>query len=74
VVVIYLHPWEINPEQPRFRIQLSKKFRHYVNLATTDRKFWRLIDEFPCRNMGSFIQELREDQPLPVESKTIYTA
>ena len=74
VVVIYLHPWEINPEQPRFRIQLSKKFRHYVNLATTDRKFWRLIDEFPCRSMGSFIQEMQVARPPAAGKQTIHTA
>jgi polysaccharide deacetylase family protein (PEP-CTERM system associated) len=74
VVVIYLHPWEINPEQPRFKIQLTKKFRHYVNLATTDRKFWRLIDEFPCRNMGSFVRELLEDNTNPPVEQTVLTA
>lgn len=74
VVVVYLHPWEINPDQPRFNIQLMKKFRHYVNLATTDRKFCRLIEDFSCRNMGSYVQELlaaRTEMPV---AKTIFSA
>ena len=31
-VVVYLHPWEIDPEQPRIRGKLKSRFRHYTNL------------------------------------------
>jgi polysaccharide deacetylase family protein (PEP-CTERM system associated) len=74
VVVIYLHPWEVNPDQPRFPIKLVNKFRHYVNLATTDRKFWRLIDEFPCRCMSSYVHELLDERHEPEVEKTVISA
>ncbi len=60
LVVIYLHPWEINPDQPRYRVALSKKFRHYINLATTDRKFWKLVEEFQCQSMRAFIEGIEQ--------------
>jgi polysaccharide deacetylase family protein (PEP-CTERM system associated) len=31
-VVVYLHPWEIDPEQPRIRGPLKSRLRHYTNL------------------------------------------
>ncbi len=45
-VVFYLHPWELDPDQPRLKLPLSKRFRHYKNLDKTERRFTRLLDEF----------------------------
>jgi len=41
--VIYLHPWEFDPAQPRFPIPPLHRFRHYVNLSTTESKLRRLL-------------------------------
>jgi hypothetical protein len=43
--VFYIHPWELDPAQPRLRLgtRLSR-FRHYVNLKTTERKLERLLE------------------------------
>src|SRR5688572_8791451 len=46
--VFYLHPWEIDPEQPRLPASVLGRFRHYRNLHLTearlrsDRKSTRL--------------------------------
>lgn len=32
-VVVYLHPWEVDPEQPRIRGKLKSRFRHYTRLS-----------------------------------------
>ncbi len=37
-VVVYLHPWEIDPEQPRINGRLKSKFRHYTNLERMKEK------------------------------------
>jgi polysaccharide deacetylase family protein (PEP-CTERM system associated) len=35
--VFYVHPWELDPEQPRMRLSTwAMRFCHYVNLATTE--------------------------------------
>ncbi|HDG98565.1 MAG TPA: DUF3473 domain-containing protein [Desulfobacterales bacterium] len=45
--LFYLHPWEIDPEQPRIQnIRLMYRFRHYVNLQTTEAKLKRLLTDF----------------------------
>jgi len=32
-LVVYLHPWELDPEQPRIRGPLKSRLRHYTNLG-----------------------------------------
>ena len=43
----YLHPWEIDPEQPRIRgTSLKTRFRHYLNLGRMEARLARLTSEF----------------------------
>jgi polysaccharide deacetylase family protein (PEP-CTERM system associated) len=44
--VFYLHPWEIDPDQPRVRIPLLKRMRHYYGLANTENKLEQLLNDF----------------------------
>jgi len=41
----YLHPWEIDPEQPRIKdASLKSRFRHYVGLSRCESKLKRLLN------------------------------
>lgn len=45
--VFYLHPWEIDPGQPRVPgLSLKSGFRHYLNLARMERRLERLLGDF----------------------------
>jgi polysaccharide deacetylase family protein (PEP-CTERM system associated) len=45
--VFYLHPWELDPGQPRVtNLSLSQRIRHYTNLDKTERRFAKLLDDF----------------------------
>jgi polysaccharide deacetylase family protein (PEP-CTERM system associated) len=44
--VFYLHPWEIDPDQPRFRADWLGRFRHYRNLHATEGRLRRLLGAF----------------------------
>ena len=45
--VFYLHPWEIDPEQPRMRqAKWRSRFRHYNHLDATAGRFRRLLSDF----------------------------
>lgn len=56
--IIYIHPWELDPAQPRISGRLVRRFRHYVNLHTTERKLDRLLDNFAFMNLHWFLQQL----------------
>jgi polysaccharide deacetylase family protein (PEP-CTERM system associated) len=45
-VMFYLHPWEIDPEQPRIAAPLLSRFRHYRNLEKTEQRLRRLLQDF----------------------------
>ena len=43
----YLHPWEIDPEQPRVKTKsLLSRFRHYNNLHKCEARLKRLLSDF----------------------------
>jgi polysaccharide deacetylase family protein (PEP-CTERM system associated) len=42
-VVVYLHPWEVDPEQPRIPGKLKSKLRHYTNLGKMQGKLSSLL-------------------------------
>lgn len=45
--VFYMHPWEIDPEQPKVTVApLQYRFRHYINLNSTYEKLRRMIMDF----------------------------
>ncbi len=41
--VVYVHPWEFDPGQPRIKCSLLTRFRHYHNLSQMSRKFEGLL-------------------------------
>ncbi|KAF5029109.1 hypothetical protein DSECCO2_652020 [anaerobic digester metagenome] len=41
--VLYFHPWELDPDQPRIKARLRSRFRHYVNLDLTEDKLCHLF-------------------------------
>lgn len=45
-VIFYLHPWEIDADQPRYRLSPFSGWRHYHNLGKTEKRLRRLLSEF----------------------------
>jgi polysaccharide deacetylase family protein (PEP-CTERM system associated) len=45
--IFYLHPWEIDPEQPRIKAGWLSRLRHYTNLGRCEQRLERLLAEFP---------------------------
>jgi polysaccharide deacetylase family protein (PEP-CTERM system associated) len=64
--VFYLHPWEIDPEQPRQQSAPWKsRFRHYLNLDRTEPRLRRLLLDFTWMRMDRlFLSD--ERGPFPV--------
>lgn len=42
----YIHPWEVDPEQPRIRVSALTRVRHYGGLASVQGRLDRLLREF----------------------------
>jgi polysaccharide deacetylase family protein (PEP-CTERM system associated) len=59
--LIYLHPWEIDPAQPRIQAGAVARFRQYVNLQKTEARLCRLLQDF---RFGTLLDVLRQQQLL----------
>ena len=44
--IFYLHPWEIDQEQPRIKASLLSRFRHYNNLGRCESRLQKLMTDF----------------------------
>ena len=48
--IIYIHPWEFDPEQPRIS---DHKWYHYYRLSKTEQKFRKLLKDFKFTSVRS---------------------
>jgi len=70
-VIAYVHPWEIDPEQPRLPGRLSSRLRHYTNLSKTYGRLNTMLQEgnfTSFRNSG--LAERAEDFNLYANRNT----
>jgi len=54
--LVYLHPWEIDPDQPRLPVKWRSRFRHYTGLEKTATKLTRLLMEFRFASMSEVLR------------------
>ncbi len=57
--VVYLHPWELDPDHPVVPVRRSHRFQHYVNLRRTEAKLRRLLREFRFEPMVELLAACR---------------
>jgi hypothetical protein len=58
--IFYLHPWEIDPGQPRLEASALSRFRHYRNLSETEPRLRRLLAEFRFGTLASLLDGVQE--------------
>jgi polysaccharide deacetylase family protein (PEP-CTERM system associated) len=61
--VFYLHPWEIDPQQPRLEAGALGSLRHYRNLDKTETRLRALLEDFAFGPMDTLLQT-RNRQPM----------
>lgn len=54
---LYLHPWEVDPEQPRQALGGLRGFRHYVNLHRTEGKLDRLLQQYRFGSLSAALAQ-----------------
>ncbi|MEL7023445.1 MAG: XrtA system polysaccharide deacetylase [Pseudomonadota bacterium] len=63
--VFYLHPWEVDPEQPRIEASLLSRFRHYNNLRKTEPRLKTLLSDFSFDRIDRVLDRVvLADEPL----------
>jgi polysaccharide deacetylase family protein (PEP-CTERM system associated) len=64
-LVFYVHPWELDPEQPRLAMPWPHRFRHYVGLGRAEARLRGLLASFRFTSIASAFAEIRPPS-LPV--------
>jgi polysaccharide deacetylase family protein (PEP-CTERM system associated) len=57
-VVFYLHPWELDPGQPRLRLPAHVAATRYYRLGSTARKLTALLEDFQWTTLGQVAANL----------------
>jgi polysaccharide deacetylase family protein (PEP-CTERM system associated) len=55
--IVYVHPWELDPDQPRLRGTRLSLFRHYINLGKTESRLESLLGTFKFQSLRDIFQE-----------------
>lgn len=62
--IFYLHPWEVDPDQPRMQGKLTSRFRHYNNLHKCYARLEKLLQAFEF----STVRDVLSTQQQPTAS------
>lgn len=62
--IVYFHPWELDPHQPRIKAGIKSRFRHYLNLGRTEQKLRYLFDGLEFSTVASVMRYSQPDRLL----------
>ncbi len=60
-LVMYLHPWELDPKQPRMQGSLLSRFRHYLNLSKTEARLEKLLIDFSFTSIRGAFKDINTE-------------
>jgi len=63
--IFYLHPWEIDPDQPRINAKLLSRFRHYNNLSKCESRLKNLLRDFEFTTVNNVLIDIAESGEIP---------
>jgi polysaccharide deacetylase family protein (PEP-CTERM system associated) len=64
-VVFYVHPREIDPDQPRLNLGRLRRFKSYVNLDTTEAKLRQILSAFEFTTFADYLAANDARRRLP---------
>lgn len=56
-VVFYLHPREIDPDQPRLKLNMRDALIHYYGIGRCRRKMEHMLRDFSCQSIEAYMQQ-----------------
>jgi polysaccharide deacetylase family protein (PEP-CTERM system associated) len=67
-VVVYIHPWELDPEQPRIPAKLKSRMRHYTNLRRMEGRLDFILRTYRFNSFLSLLNLTMEDASVAAAS------
>ncbi len=67
-MIFYLHPWEIDPDQPRVKnISAFSRFRHYTNLSRCESRLKQMLTDFSFCTVGQVLDQTDFSNEIKLE-------
>jgi hypothetical protein len=66
--VLYVHPWELDPEQPQLRVSLKTRVNHYHNLHRTETRLRQMVGRIRFESIGAVLAWCEANGQLPRRS------
>lgn len=70
--IFYVHPREIDPEQPRLAMSRWRRFKSYVNLDTTEPKLRQLLASFQFTTLEELTRRMDLSVAQPILVRTVF--
>jgi polysaccharide deacetylase family protein (PEP-CTERM system associated) len=68
-MVVYLHPWELDPSQPRIQGPLKSRLRHYTNLKRMHSRLSAVLERHRFVRFSDVLAEEELDSAIPAGNK-----
>jgi polysaccharide deacetylase family protein (PEP-CTERM system associated) len=63
-VIVYFHPWELDPDQPRLEGSWKSKLRQYTGLSKMEARLEKLLGRGRYEPLRSLVTRLRDSAPV----------
>ena len=71
--IFYIHPWELDPDQPRLAASALSRFRHYRNLGSAEARLRRLLSDFAFGPISALLCDARPADWLATAATPAWT-
>jgi len=58
-VMTYIHPREVNPQQPRLKLPWKRRFKYYVNMETTEAKLRQMLQSYRFGTVADALAQVK---------------
>jgi polysaccharide deacetylase family protein (PEP-CTERM system associated) len=62
--MLYVHPWEVDPDQPRAAVSRLTRLRHYGGIERTLPRLERLLHRFSFGSVREWLEARRDDETM----------
>ena len=71
--VVYFHPWELDPDQPRIAGSWKSTFRHYVGLGVMEKRLRELLARGPFEPLIDVVRRFEASEQVPTAKSDVPT-
>lgn len=59
-VILYVHPWEFDPDQPRIDVPFTTRLRHYYGISAMSAKLERLLSRYDFAPVSQVLKKCQQ--------------